>query len=284
MKSSLTTLTTSLEKIQGKAYLQSKGISPNSPFQLDLLFPAMCTRSDLRHIPNDYARSSLFTVRNKNIARKSFLHEELFHYNSEIRILYTGIELRAEDDELVWLQILHYGQSVELGTPFDFSVKDLVRDVGWHKNGYYYNKARESISRLKANEVLALNSKAYGKSGAVSLIKNYISVNDSDGNPTRYKVEIDPSLILLFAGNTFTSHKWTAYLKLSPVARRLADYVESHKYPFPLSIKRFRSMCGSSNVNLGSWRQTVARACFEIEREKICKYAILKDDSISCVV
>lgn len=277
-------LSTAIEKLQGKAYLQSKGISPNLPFQLDLLFPQTCKRSDLRHIPNDYARSSMFTVRNKNIARKSLLHEELFHYNSEIRILFTGIELRAEDDELVWLQILHYGQGVELGKPFDFSVKDLVKDVGWHKNGYYYNKARESISRLKANEIMALNSKAYGKSGAVSLIKNYISINDSDGNPTRYRVEIDPSLILLFAGNTFTSHRWAGYLKLSPVARRLADYIESHKHPFPLSLTKFRGMCGSSNASLCSWRQTVERACAEVQREKICKYAILKDDSIACVM
>ena len=96
------------------------------------------------------------------------MHEKLFHYNEFVSILYTGIELRAEDDEIVWLQILNYGQTVPLGEPFEFGIKDLVRDVNWSKNGRNYDRARECISRLKANEVLALNTKAYGKSGAVS--------------------------------------------------------------------------------------------------------------------
>lgn len=274
-------LSKQVEKVQRSAYLHSKGISPTSPFQLTLLFPNIGERSDLRHIPNDYARSSLFTTRNKNEARRSLLQQKLFHYNKTISILYTGIELRAEDDEIIWLQILNYGQSVPLGQPFKFSVKDLVRDVGWPKNGRYYDKARECISRLKANEVLALNSKAYGKSGAISLIKNYNAINDAEGKPTQYSVEIDPSLIVLFAGNTFTSHAWDAYRKLSPVARRLADYIESHKYPYPLPVEKFRQMCGSSNTSMTSWRQTVRKACGEVERVAIAR-VILTSDQI-CV-
>jgi hypothetical protein len=274
-----------MEQLQRRAYLNSKGLKPGSQFQLDLLFPeTIGDRDDLRHIPNDYARSSLFTARNKREPRKMLMHEKLFHYNEHVSILYTGIELRAEDDEIVWLQILNYGQSVALGESFDFSVKDLVRDVAWSKNGRNYDRARECISRLKANEVLALNSKAYGKSGSISLIQNYTAINDSEGKPTQYRVWIDPNLILLFAGNTFTSHSWQIYRNLSPVARRLVDYIESHKHPFPLGLAKFRQMCGSSDANATSWRQTVKRACAEIQEAKIAAAALLnKDDQICCV-
>jgi hypothetical protein len=182
-----------IDKMQRKAYLKSKGINPNAQFQLDLIFPHVGERGDLRHIPNDYARSSLFTSRNKREPRKTLMHEKLFHYNENISILFTGIELRAEDDEIVWLQILSYGQSVPLGEPFEFSIKDLVRDVNWSKSGRNYDRVRECISRLKANEVLALSSKAYGKSGAVSLIQNYTAVNDAEGRLTQCRVWIDPS-------------------------------------------------------------------------------------------
>lgn len=273
------------EKLQRKAYLNSKGIDPNSQFQLDLIFlKTMGERDDLRHIPNDFARSSLFTARNKREPRRSLMHEKLFHYNESVSILYTGIELRAEDDEIIWLQILAYGQSVPLGEPFEFSIKDLVRDVNWSKNGRYYDKARECISRLKANEIWALNTRAYGKSGAISLIQNYTTVNDQEGKPTQYRVWINPNLIVLFAGNTFTSHTWKTYRKLSPVARRMADYIESHKHPFPLSLIKFRQMCSSTDANLTSWRQTVKRACAEIEVAEIAKRAILgKDDLICCI-
>ena len=281
MKDSTKSSANLVEKLHRKAYLQSKGISPNAPFQLDLIFPKIMERSDLRSIPNDYARSSLFTARNKREPRRTLLHKKLFHYNESISILYTGIELRAEDDELIWLQILNYGKSVPLGDPFEFSIKDLVKDLNWSKNGRYYDKARECISRLKASEILALNSKAYGTSGAISLIKNYTIVNDEEGKPTQYRVWIEPSLILLFAGDTFTTHTWEAYRGLSPVARRLADYIESHKHPYPLALEKFRQMCDSSDASLTSWRQTVNKACAEVKATAVVRRAMLKDDFIS---
>ena len=272
-----------VDKMQRNAYLNSKGIKPNSLCQLDL-FESIAERNDLRHIPNDYARSSLFTARNKKAPRKSLVHEKLFHYNEHVSILYTGIELRAEDDEIVWLQILNYGKAVSLGEPFEFSVKDLVRDVNWSKSGRNYERVRECISRLKANEVLALNNKAYGKSGAISLIHKYEVINDADGRPTQYRVWINPNLILLFAGNTFTSHNWEVYRDLSPVARRLADYIESHKHPFPLSLEKFRQMCGSIDAKTFSWRQTVRKACSEVQTAGVADTAFLaKDDKICCV-
>ena len=270
-----------LDRAQRTAYLNSKGINPGAQFQLDLVFPeTIGDREDLRHIPNDYARSSIFTARNKRAARRNFLHEKLFHYNEFVTILYTGIELRAEDDEIIWLQILNYGQRVPLGDSFEFSIKDLVSDVGWHKNGRYYDKARECISRLKANEVLALNSKAYGKSGAISLIQNYEVINDAEGTPTEYRVWIDNNLILLFAGNTFTSHAWEMYRELSPVARRMADYIESHKHPYPLSLEKFQQMCGSTDASITSWRQTVKKACIEVMQKKVAVNASLVNDQI----
>ena len=272
-----------VDKMQRNAYLNNKGIKPNSLCQLDL-FESIAERNDLRHIPNDYARSSLFTARNKKAPRKSLVHEKLFHYNEHVSILYTGIELRAEDDEIVWLQILNYGKAVSLGEPFEFSVKDLVRDVNWSKSGRNYDRVRECISRLKANEVLALNNKAYGKSGAISLIQKYEVINDADGRPTQYRVWINPNLILLFAGNTFTSHNWEVYRDLSPVARRLADYIESHKHPFPLSLEKFRQMCGSIDAKTFSWRQTVRKACSEVQTAGVADTAFLaKDDKICCV-
>lgn len=274
-----------IDKMQRKAYLKCTGIDPNAQFQLSLLFPQQVgSRSDLRHIPNDYARSSLFTSRNKREPRKTLMHEKLFHYNENISILYTGIELRAEDDEIVWLQILSYGQGVPLGMPFEFSIKDLVRDVNWAKNGRNYDRARECISRLKANEILALNTKAYGKSGSVSLIQNYTAVNDAEGRLTQCRVWIDPSLIVLFAGNTFTSHAWLIYRDLSPVARRLADYIESHQHPYPLALEKFRKMCGSGDSNTRSWRHTVKKACVEVQEAKIAAAAFVdKNDQICCI-
>ena len=275
-----------LDRIKTKQYLHSKGLKTNEKeqFQLDFVFPAIKNRYDLRHIPNDYARSSLFTIKSKREPRKTLLREKLFHYNADIEILYTGAELRAEDDELIWLQILSYGQSVALGEPFEFNIKDLVLDVKWKKNGRNYDRARECISRLKATEILALNSKAYGKSGSISLIQNYTAVNCTKGKATQYRVSIQPNLIVLFAGNTFTSHTWNIYRELSPVARRLTDYIESHKCPFPLALEKFHKMCGSSNVKKTSWKQSIKNACSEILEAKIVIAAMLDKKDQICFI
>ena len=273
-----------IEKLRRVAYVSGKGIDPKESFQLDLLFPQV-QPDDTRVIPNDYARSSLFTARNKREPRAVLQREKLFHLHEGqgVSILFTGIELRAEDDEIVWLQILHYAKSVPLGEPFEFSVKDLVRDMGWPKNGRYYEKARECISRLKASEVLVHNEKAYGSSGAISLIDRYTVVNDQKGSPTHYRVLIDKNLIVLFAGSTFTNHSWIAYRSLSPVARRLADYIESHRAPFPLNLERFGEMCGSKDRNAKSWNQTVRKACAELEEVGIAKQAKVQNGFVYTV-
>jgi hypothetical protein len=152
------------------------------------------------------------------------------------------------------------------------------------KNGRNYDRARESLSRLKANELLVKNTKAYGTSGSLSLIQNYTSVNDDKGKPTHYRVWIHPSLITLLAGNTITSHKWSLYRGLTPVARRLADYVASHKHPYPLSVDTFRGMCGSANVSPRSWRQVIKKACAELIESGLVKHAGLDDNDRICAI
>ena len=64
----------------------------------------------------------------------------------------------------------------------------------------------------------------------------------------------------------------------------MADYIESHKHPYPLSLAKFRQMCGSSDGSTTSWRQTVKRACEEVQAANIALMAHLKDDQIACVV
>jgi len=278
--------TKSGEALGRQIYLARKGIKKKSDYQLDSVFASLMEdREDKRHLPNDLGRSSLFTTRSRKIKRQSMTREKLFHYNEEISIYFSGVELRAEDDELIWLQILNYGKSVPLGEPFEFSIKDLIREVGWNKNGRNYERARLCLSRLKATEISITNTKAYGQSGAISLISNYTSVNDESGQASDFRMWIDPNLIYLFAGNTFTSHSWEIYRTLSPVARRLADHIASHKHPYPLSLARFKGMCGSSDLSIRSWRQTVKKACSEVMETLLATRVNLekKSDLITCV-
>lgn len=248
-----------------QSYLKKHGIEPTGWHQLDWLYHEDFALETHRHIPNEYARSSLFTVRRPRDARRSFTRQHLFHYNDYIKVLFTGVELRALDDEPVFMQLVHYGQSVALGQPFKFTLSGFIEDLGWPRNGESYIRLKDCFSRLSAAELYFENTKAYGKSPVFRLLKHYEATNDANGNVHSYQAVLDRSLIIFFAGNTFTSHHWQTYRKLSPVARRLADYAGSHKAPYDLNIEMFRKLCDSGTKNKRSWRQTVRQACAELE-------------------
>ena len=79
----------------------------------------------MRAMPNDTARSALFTTRNKKIPREALQNKVIFHVNKDVKITYTGVELRADDDELVWQQVLEYAKRTPIGEPITFTFYEL---------------------------------------------------------------------------------------------------------------------------------------------------------------
>lgn len=270
------------EALHRKNYLLSKGIDLQSSSQLAIQFPAAIGgRDELRHMPNDYCRSSLFTARNNKQPRKNMLRTKLFHLH-DVEILYTGFELRAVDDELVWMQLVHYAKDVDLGHTFEFNLTQLLQDLNWPRSGAAYLRLRECISRLRATEVLVTNKKAYGVSGSFSMLE-YDSLNDEKGDQHTYNVRMNPKIMLLFAGNLFTSHNWDAYKQLSPAARRLADYVSSHKTPLPLSVENFVSLCGVDMDSTSRARSFARAKCEEINNYGLVADIFVEKDQIHCL-
>jgi hypothetical protein len=271
----LTAPATASERHKRDAYLRSHGINPNEAMQLEI-WP-----DDMRAIPNDYARSALFTIRNKSEERAALQGAVLFHMDKAITVVYTGIELRADDDELVWQQILNYAKRQVLGEPVLFGLNQLCRDVGWAKNGRNFDRARACISRLKANEVLVINSNK-GMRTAVSLIAKYEVDGDNDKKGSQYRAWIHADLTMLFAGQNYTRLNWDKYRDLTPTARRLYDYFASHKSPFPIALEKFAFLCGSSNTKSRSWAQKVKAACKELIAAGLVKNAWVAKDCIFC--
>jgi len=97
----------------------------------------------MRALPNDYARSALFTTRNKRMPREALQGKEIFHVNKDVVITYTGVELRAEDDELVWQQILEYAKRSPLGDPISFTFYELCQDLDWSITNFSQNKVTD---------------------------------------------------------------------------------------------------------------------------------------------
>lgn len=234
----------------------------------------------MRALPNDYARSALFTVRNKRVPREALQNHAIYHVNKDVLITYTGVELRADDDELVWQQILEYAKRSPLGEPVSFTFYELCNDLGWSINGRYYARAEECLSRLQAS-AMQFSSSRIGRLESVSLISRF-RVLDRGKRNSRCQVEIDQEMVILFAGDHYSKFVWEKYRKLTPTARRLFDYFASHQDPYPVKLETFRLMCGSTSARPKKWREQVNEACNELRESELVESAWVQENLVHC--
>ncbi len=244
------------------------------------LFEVAPWADDMRAMPNDYARSALFTVRNKRQKRVAFESKAVFHVNKDVTITYTGIELRAEDDELVWQQVLEYAKRQPLGELFHFTLYQICNDLGWSINGRYYEKVEECLLRLKAT-ALAVTSARLGKLKALSMIEDF-EMADRGTRKALCQVRITPQMVYLFAGDHYSKFVWNKYRELKPIARRLFDYLASHKEPYPLKLETFRLMCGSESERPAKWKEQAKEACASLTSSGLVAKTWVKGDLIYC--
>ena len=287
-----------IEQVKEKTpekFLAQHGIDMDKPVSLA---DYVKVKENFRVMPNDFARSGLFFVKKKGTERKTFNREKLFHLSDKVQVFYTGQELRANDDELVWLSLVHSFIKPPMGDAVKVRVADLLKDLGWANNGENYDKVRTIIARLKATAVMVKNKLTYGDltrirpdgkrekiaavTHAISLISDYAEYEKVNGLPTEYEISIDKRLIFFFAGGLFSYLNWGEYKKLTPTGRRLTDYVLSHKEPLPLAVQSFLLMCGSETAELPVFRQNAAAktVCNELVKKGIVKSAYVEDGFI----
>ncbi len=234
----------------------------------------------MRALPNDIGRSAIFTVRNKKVPRAALQGQSIYHVNKDVEITYTGIELRADDDELVFAQVLEYAKRTALGEPISFTFYEICMDLGWSINGRYYKKAEECLTRLQAS-AMQFSSQRIGRLESLSLIRRF-RVLDRGKRTSRCQVEIDSEIVMLFAGDHYTKFVWEKYRTLSPTARRMFDYFATHKEPFPLKLETFRLMCGSDSTRPKKWREQVGGACEELREIGLVESAWVNNDLVHC--
>ncbi|EOS2380603.1 plasmid replication initiator TrfA [Escherichia coli] len=270
-----------LDKLKQAALAQRKKTIEEKNTQKQLtLFDIAPWPDSMRALPNDYARSALFTVKNKRQPREALQKKEIYHINKDVRITYTGLELRADDDELVWQQVLEYAKRKPMGEPITFTFYELCQDLGWSYNGRYISKAEECLTRLQATAMQFISDRV-GQLESVSLIGRF-RVIERGTRQSRCEVMIDKEMVLLFAGDHYSKFIWEKYRKLSPTARRLFDYFSSHRDPYPMKLETFRLMCGSETSASRKWKQQVSKACDELNESGLVHNAFVNGSSVGC--
>lgn len=211
---------------------------------------------DMRGLPNDIARSALFNVANaRKGARGNFKRRSIAALHG-IAITYTGEELR-QDDEDVFLQILHMARHYEVGQAVRFTAYAMLTELGWVKNSASYRRLVECLDRLKATALSVTvelpNSHRRGFSG--SLIRAFRWREEGTGAPMRqWEILLEKEIVALFGPTSYTRLEWRMRLKLNPMAKWLHSFYHTHRDPVPYSVARLHELTGSEIKELRQFR------------------------------
>lgn len=213
----------------------------------------------MRSLPNEILRSSLFNARNRKNPR-SMMKSEPVAVIGDGRISYRGEELR-QDDETVWLQLVHLARRHVAGQLVEFTAYSFCKDIDWSINSKSYDRLRECLRRMQATS-LDVYSKRLERGVSLSMIP-FFEYEDSETQKTlpRWRVRIAPELVELFGDNYFTRIEWAQRLQLPDgLATWLHGYLATHRVPHPIKIDTIAFGAGLTETSKTELRRLVKRA------------------------
>lgn len=231
--------------------LFSDAVTPGIPASFEQILASLASRPKYlpewpecqRAMPNEILRSALFNCRNRKQPRK-FMKDVEIAVIGDGQVIYRGEELR-QDDELVWLNLMHLAKNNHLGACVDFTPYSFVKALGWPIKGQNYERLRICLSRMQATAI-RIQSKRLGCFISVSLIHKFRSKNEQNETLSRWEVWVGEEMRLLFDEDFLTRVNWEIRKSLPDgIASKLFGYWASHRQPFPVKIDTLLKLCGS---------------------------------------
>lgn len=202
---------------------------------------------DVRGLPNAFARSALFTVAHARKGARAHLKRRIVQSLTGISITYTGEELR-QDDEDVYLQIIHCARSQDILTPVRFTASAMITELGWTRNNASYKRLVDCLDRMKASSIAVTVSSTEGVRANYtgSLIRAFRWREDSGGVTLReWEILLEREIVGLFSPDSYTRLDWKMRMKLSPLEKWLHTFYHTHGTPFPYKVETIHALTGS---------------------------------------
>lgn len=216
----------------------------------------------LRCLPNEIVRSALFNARNRKQPR-AYLKQSDIAVIGEGRITFTGEELR-QDDETVWLQLIHMAKERPLGQTVEFTPYSLCKAIGWPICKGSYERLRTCLDRMQATS-LAVYSKRLKEGVSLSMIPAFAWQDENKQTLKKYRVQVAPQLVVLFGDVHYTQLEWTQRLALPDgIATWLHGYFASHREPFPIKLDTIKKGAGMTTERPAKVRELIEKALVEL--------------------
>lgn len=221
----------------------------------------------VRGLPNPIARSSLFTVGNQNEPRVFYKSHKTIQTLAGCLITYKGEELR-QDDEDVFLQLVHLARNHVLGERVEFTAYSFLKELGWKKSAEGYARLRCTLDRLQGTG-LRVTGEVIGGGFQGALVRKFAWKDDAENPLPRWVVFLEPEIIQLFAPNSYTQVWWEQRLRLkSSLAKYLHAYYATHEQPYPMKVETLRGLTGSRTSRLTDFRKALRKSLDQLVKER----------------
>jgi hypothetical protein len=244
--------TKKLHRLQPRNYMPQAVLPPDEDLPL--------WSKDYRGMPNALARSALFSV-SRSAERRHFMRE-VIAASQGITLVYTGEELH-QDDEDVFLQVLHLAKEQKLGEDIKFTANSMILALGWTRNTGSYERLSRCMARM-AGMLLELTVSMPDGSRvhyAGSLIGEFSWREKVSDDPLReWVVSLQKNIVKLFDPHAYSLLHWPTRMSLTPTAKWLHAYYSTHKMPFPVKVATLHAAMGSEIKAMRSFRAKLKEA------------------------
>ena len=216
----------------------------------------------VRRMPNELLRSALFSARNRKQPRA-------YLKNADIAVLfdgcitYLGEELR-QDDETVWLQLIHLAKEQPVGSVVEFTPYSFCKAIQWPICKASYQRLRDCLGRMQATS-LSVYSKRLGEGVSLSMIPKFSWHDENKQTLKKYRVQVAAELVKLFDGGHYSQLEWAQRLALPVgIATWLHGYYASHREPYPVKLETLKRGAGITTSSPARLRQLIEAALAEL--------------------
>lgn len=227
------------------------------PAQLELQLFSDIWPERVRALPNSMARCALFTSADKRKERRQYMQATLVSLE-DMEVQYTGQELR-QDDQDVWLQIVHIARAQRVGAWVETTGNKLLTALEWGRGKDRYQRLKQSIRRMTEATIWIVTP---GQSVGMNrrLIENVIWDEADEEGGSAWRIRLDHRIADLFAPQDRSLVEWSLRLKLTPLAKWLHSFYSTHREPYPYRVETLYKLCGSTAARLSHFREDLKRA------------------------